>query len=172
MFHFWLNTFFVDQQLQGSLAHDLTGSNPIFTSTDNDSNENLSARSHMHHASGSSEDSDDIPFTRSGNGVVTFDIGGGVLVGAGGGGGSSNPASRQNSVLCSHPSSTEEVTNLVKHASISDDFLLQERKVRVRNLSANMSILPGKTKVPIKHPINWAGVNGTPLHGVFIGELM
>ena len=54
MFHFWLNTFFVDMELDGGLAHDLTETGPI---------EGLQNRGHVHHASGSSEDSsaDDIP---------------------------------------------------------------------------------------------------------------
>ena len=38
-FHFWLNTFFVDMEIEGCLAHDLTGSNPIEASG-----------SHVHHA--------------------------------------------------------------------------------------------------------------------------
>jgi len=55
-FHFWLNTFFVDMEIEGCLAHDLTGSNPIEASG-----------SHVHHASGSSEDSsaEDVPLRAS-----------------------------------------------------------------------------------------------------------
>ncbi len=124
-FHFWLNTFFVDQELQGSLAHDLTASNPIATSTDG-SNDSLSH--HVHHASGSSEDSDDVPLMHSN--IVTFALGSGSGCDDRGSSGGSNPASRQNSVLSS-TTTAEETTNLMKHASISDDYLLQERRGQV-----------------------------------------
>lgn len=117
-FHFWLNTFFVDMELDGGLAHDLTDTNPI------------EAQGHVHHASGSSEDSstDDIPLKPPGgasNGLcVTF------REPANG-----NQALRQTSVpvtTCSNgpAGDTSEVTNLVKLTSISDDHLLQDRRTR------------------------------------------
>jgi hypothetical protein len=128
VFHFWLNTFFVDIELDGSLAHDLTVRNPI-------------ENNHVHHASGSSEDSsEDFPLKASSS--VHVSNGGGGGGGGGGGPGvkfavdnnssvvASCPASRQTSVLSHQSSNDSELTNLVKHASISDDHLLQDRKAR------------------------------------------
>ena len=59
MFHFWLNTFFVDMELDGGLAHDLTETGPIGDGRGGPGG----PLHHVHHASGSSEDSsaDDIP---------------------------------------------------------------------------------------------------------------
>lgn len=116
-FHFWLNTFFVDMQLDGGLAHDLTDTSPIKSSS----------QGHVHHASGSSEDSstDDIPLKPTSNGglSVTFRD-------------APREANRQTSVPVTNSgigngaAGDQEVTNLVKNASISDDHLLQDRRAR------------------------------------------
>lgn len=126
VFHFWLNTFFVDMELEGGLAHDLTASNSI---------EAGRGQGHVHHASGSSEDSstDDVPLrphlpppskaaSNSSNGVKFV---------------TSEDAS-SNEQCCHHPlnhtEAANEVSNLIKHASISDDHLLQDRKTRQVNI--------------------------------------
>ena len=75
-FHFWLNTFFVDMEIEGCLAHDLTCSNPIVgattttsssTSDQANAGSNSGTNTHVHHASGSSEDSsaEDMPLRTS-----------------------------------------------------------------------------------------------------------
>lgn len=123
-FHFWLNTFFVDMELDGGLAHDLTGTNPIIHEATQGS------QGHVHHASGSSEDSstDDIPLkpptaTQQQNGLcVTFREPTN----------NGSQALRQTSVPVTTSTNgpagdTSEVTNLVKLTSISDDHLLQDR---------------------------------------------
>ena len=108
VFHFWLNTFFVDMELEGGLAHDLTASNSI-----------EAGKGHVHHASGSSEDSstDDVPLQRP---QMTSEM-------------KTTSAASNGVKFASTTVSTDEateVTNLVKHASISDDHLLQDRKTR------------------------------------------
>ena len=69
MFHFWLNTFFVDMELDGGLAHDLTETGPI-----GDGRGGPGGPHHVHHASGSSEDSsaDDIPLKPVSNSQKIF----------------------------------------------------------------------------------------------------
>ena len=113
LFHFWLNTFFVDMVLEGGLAHDLTGDDPILRKP-------TGSQAHVHHASGSSEDSsaDDLPLTGARNGHhVTFE---------------NNSAFRQTSVPVTDQSklNAENLSNLIKHASISDEHLLQEKRGR------------------------------------------
>jgi len=133
MFHFWLNSFFVDMVLdKNNLAHDLTETGPI------------DGHRHVHHASGSSEDSsaDDIPLKPVANGHPVSHV-------------SFRESSRENltslrqtsvpvtgsTVNCAgnttaastgggSSSDSLEVTNLIKHASISDDHLLQDRRSR------------------------------------------
>ena len=125
VFHFWLNTFFVDMELEGGLAHDLTASNSIEAGRGGQGG-------HVHHASGSSEDSstDDVPLrphlppskAASNSNGVKFD----------------EKHQGSNEVSCHHPlnhtEAANEVSNLIKHASISDDHLLQDRKTRQVNI--------------------------------------
>lgn len=115
-FHFWLNTFFVDMQIKGGLAHDLTASNPIEAGG--------GGGGHLHHASGSSEDSsaEDIPIKNQGNGLtVTF--------------------MDQGETTCEMVNSgrENEMTNLIKLTSISDDHLLQEQRARQTGFESDLS---------------------------------
>ena len=134
VFHFWLNTFFVDMELEGGLAHDLTASNSIEAGR--------GQGGHVHHASGSSEDSstDDVPLrphlpppskAASNSNGVKFD----------------EKHQGSNEVSCHHPlnhtEAANEVSNLIKHASISDDHLLQDRKTRQVNIYIK-DIMTGK----------------------------
>jgi len=157
MFHFWLNTFFVDMELDGGLAHDLTETGPI---------EGLQNRGHVHHASGSSEDSsaDDIPLRPVANGHPVSHVSfrdssrenvslrqpsvpaAAAVNNCSGGpdGVTSVFAGAVTSLSCTGNSTAAmavptgngaaneslEVTNLIKHASISDDHLLQDRRSR------------------------------------------
>jgi len=152
MFHFWLNTFFVDMELDGGLAHDLTETGPI---------EGLQNRGHVHHASGSSEDSsaDDIPLRPVANGhpvshhvsfpenssrenvslrqpqvpAAAVNSSGSIPVGPVTSGGNSLTGNSTAAIAVpSNGAGNEslEVTNLIKHASISDDHLLQDRRSR------------------------------------------
>jgi len=130
VFHFWLNTFFVDMELEGGLAHDLTASNSIEAGR--------GQGGHVHHASGSSEDSstDDVPLrphlppskAASNSNGVKFD----------------EKHQGSNEVSCHHPlnhtEAANEVSNLIKHASISDDHLLQDRKTRQIDFPCNSDI--------------------------------
>ena len=108
-FHFWLNTFFVDKEIEGSLAHDLTVSNPIADQV---------GGSHQHHASGSSEDSsaEDVPLRLS---STTSN------------GGSHHHANHNNHNHVHHVQHdpVDLGNNFQKQVSTSDDHLL--RQVRV-----------------------------------------
>jgi len=151
MFHFWLNTFFVDMELDGGLAHDLTETGPI---------EGLQNKGHVHHASGSSEDSsaDDIPLRPVANGHPVSHVSfrdssrenvslrqtsvpaavvncSGAVTSVSGNSVTGNSTAAM-AVPVAAPagngagSDSLEVTNLIKHASISDDHLLQDRRSR------------------------------------------
>jgi len=150
MFHFWLNTFFVDMELDGGLAHDLTETGPI-----GDGRGGPGGPHHVHHASGSSEDSsaDDIPLRPVANGhavshvsfrdssrenvnlrQTSVPISAAASAVTSAGNSTAAPLATGNGTvpvgIVSENSSNLEVTNLIKHASISDDHLLQDRRSR------------------------------------------
>jgi len=150
LFHFWLNTFFVDMELEGGLAHDLTGHTPIVC------DDSGSGRGHVHHASGSSEDSstDDIPLkppsSSNGSGAghcVTFREQPALLRENG-----SSNAHRQtsmpigplgngnavNAAQNDQPASEVAAAYLMKNASISDEHL-QDRRKRQNDFTSKSS---------------------------------
>lgn len=118
VFHFWLNSYFVDKQLEGGLAHD-------------------HASHHLHHASGgSSEDSDFEVLKSNKNGTsVSFADNDSANI-------------RQTSLLEAGLASKDvDLSNLMKHASISDDHLLQDRQKNPHLYHSQSHVLHQRLKV-------------------------